>query len=89
MNGYSGSVLMTVFLVTECGEPHLHSITGPGSTKTVCKEVTLDGNIPAIQTVIGPEQNMTAVYVLSSSTANFYWFMSFYAFAFFDYILGL
>ena len=52
---------MTVYLVTECGEPHLHSITGPGSTKTVCNEVTLEGNISAIQTVIGPEQNMTAV----------------------------
>eukprot|EP00112_Aurelia_sp_Birch-Aquarium-sp1_P017946 Seg4215.1 transcript_id=Seg4215.1/GoldUCD/mRNA.D3Y31 product="Nuclear factor of activated T-cells 5" protein_id=Seg4215.1/GoldUCD/D3Y31 len=62
VNGYSGSVIMTVFLVTECGEPHLHSITGPGSTKTVCKEITLDGNIPAIQTVLGPEQNMTAVW---------------------------
>lgn len=62
VNGYSGSVLMTVYLVTECGEPHLHSITGPGSTKTVCNEVTLEGNISAIQTVIGPEQNMTAVW---------------------------
>eukprot|EP00795_Rhopilema_esculentum_P000093 gene93-9705_t len=62
VNGYSGSVLMTVYLVTECGEPHLHSITGPGSTKTMCKEVTLEGNVSAIQTWIGPEQNMTAVW---------------------------
>ncbi len=54
---------MTVFLVTESGEPHLHSITGPGSTKTPCKEVTLKDNINGIQTLIGPEQNMTAVYV--------------------------
>ncbi len=58
-----GNVVITVFLVTENGEPHLHSITGPGSTKTICKDVTLKDGTSGIQTWIGPEQNMTAVYV--------------------------
>eukprot|EP00794_Sanderia_malayensis_P007472 gene7472-8301_t len=62
VNGYTGNVVMTVFLVTDNGEPHLHSITGPGSTKTTCKEVKLKDNITGIQTWIGPDQNMTAVW---------------------------
>ncbi|XP_048589693.1 uncharacterized protein LOC5512203 isoform X1 [Nematostella vectensis] len=59
--GYSGSVWITVHLVTSSGQPHYHSIHGPGSTKVPCKEFLLPGEIPAVQVLVEPDCDMTAI----------------------------
>lgn len=48
-----------MFVVTRDNEPHLHSATGPGSSKTACKAVVLDdGTTQAIQmTMIPADEN--------------------------------
>lgn len=48
-------------LTTSSGMPHYHSIHGPGSTKVPCKETTLPGGVPAVQVMVAPDTNMTAV----------------------------
>lgn len=55
IEGYVGDVVITVFVVTREDEPHLHTATGPGSTKAPCKEVTLKDGTPAIQMLMKPE----------------------------------
>lgn len=66
MTGYDEAVWITVHLTTSSGVPHYHSIHGPGSTKVPCKETTLPGEVPtipvpAVQVMVAPDTNMTAV----------------------------
>lgn len=61
VEGYTGQVWITVYLVTSSGQPHYHSIHGPGSTKVPCKEMKLDGGIPAVQVMVAPDSDMTAM----------------------------
>ncbi|XP_044176436.1 nuclear factor of activated T-cells, cytoplasmic 4-like isoform X4 [Acropora millepora] len=61
VTGYSDAIWITVHLTTSGGIPHYHSIHGPGSTKVPCKETTLEGGVPAVQVMVGPDSNMTAV----------------------------
>lgn len=61
ITGYDQAVWITVHLTTSSGMPHYHSIHGPGSTKVPCKETTLPGGIPAVQVMVAPDTNMTAV----------------------------
>ncbi|KAL9971654.1 hypothetical protein ACROYT_G017850 [Oculina patagonica] len=61
VTGYDEAVWITVHLTTSSGVPHYHSIHGPGSTKVPCKETTLPGGVPAVQVMVAPDTNMTAV----------------------------
>ena len=61
VTGYNDAIWITVHLTTSGGVPHYHSIHGPGSTKVPCKETTLPGGVPAVQVMVGPDSNMTAV----------------------------
>ena len=57
---------MTVFVVTRDNEPHLHTATGPGSSKALCSEVMLDDKTHAVQMLMKPvdeNDEMIAVYV--------------------------
>ena len=46
---------LRVYVVTRDDEPHLHSATGPGSTKFPCKSVLLDdGTTEAIEMEMSP-----------------------------------
>lgn len=45
---------LNVFVVTSDYEPHLHSATGPGSSKVPCQEVKLDDGTTAIQMIMKP-----------------------------------
>ena len=46
--------MITVFVVTRDNEPHLHTATGPGSSKFACKEVKLPNGVQAIQMTMKP-----------------------------------
>lgn len=64
VTGYDEAVWITVHLTTSSGVPHYHSIHGPGSTKVPCRETTLPGvlpAVPAVQVMVAPDTNMTAV----------------------------
>ena len=52
--GYVGEVLITVYVVTRDNEPHLHTATGPGSSKSSCKEIILEDGTPAVQMILKP-----------------------------------
>ena len=60
VDGYTGQVWISVHLVTSDGQPHYHSIHGPGSTKVPCKEMKLQG-VPAVQVMVAPDTDMTAM----------------------------
>ncbi|XP_068702546.1 nuclear factor of activated T-cells, cytoplasmic 2-like isoform X2 [Montipora foliosa] len=61
VTGYNDAIWITVHLTTSGGVAHYHSIHGPGSTKVPCKETTLEGGVPAVQVMVGPDSSMTAV----------------------------
>ena len=52
---------MTVYLATTNGTPHFHLLCGPGSTKLPCRDTKLPDGVDAIQVLVGPETDMTAV----------------------------
>ncbi|XP_065670276.1 uncharacterized protein LOC101236754 isoform X1 [Hydra vulgaris] len=63
--GYVGEAVITVFVVTRDNEPHLHTATGPGSSKFECKEVRLSNGVQAIQMTMKPtdrNEEMLAVF---------------------------
>lgn len=59
---------MTVYLATSNGTPHFHLLCGPGSTKLPCRNITLKDEVTAIQVLVGPETEMTAVLVCTDSS---------------------
>ena len=52
--GYVGDVVINVSVVTRDCEPHLHTVTGPGSSKIHCEERKLDDGTNAIQMFMKP-----------------------------------
>ncbi|XP_046851976.1 nuclear factor of activated T-cells 5-like isoform X2 [Xenia sp. Carnegie-2017] len=61
VQGYNAPLWVTVYLATSNGTPHFHLLCGPGSTKLPCRNITLKDEVTAIQVLVGPETEMTAV----------------------------
>ncbi|XP_028400008.1 uncharacterized protein LOC114523322 [Dendronephthya gigantea] len=61
VKGYNEPLWVTVYLATSNGTPHFHLLCGPGSTKLPCQNTTLLDGVGAIQVLVGPETEMTAV----------------------------